>query len=72
MSSTPIEAVWLKRSLSNIPVGSDLSKGIKVLAHSKPAMTLASNESISRKNKHIDINFYYIRNATRNGYINLL
>ena len=65
------EAVWLKRLLCNIPVQTDLSKGMLLLADSQSAMKLASNESINRRNKHIDITYHYVREKTSDGTVNL-
>ena len=71
MSSTCKESAWLKRLLSDIPMGCDLSKGMRILADSQSAMKLASNESINRRNKHIDITFHYVREARENGQVTL-
>ena len=71
MSIACKEAVWLKRLLSDIPVDSDLTKGMKILADSQSAMKLATNESINRRNKHIDISYHFVREVTNNGEVRL-
>ena len=49
----------------------DLTKGMRILADSQSAMKLAANESINRRNKHIDITFHYVREVTSNGEVTL-
>ena len=60
------EAIWLRRLLTEVPMKIDLSKGLKLFTDSQSAMKLSANESINRRNKHIDINFHYVREVTRN------
>lgn len=69
MSSASKEAIWLKRLLSNIPLNSDLSSTIPMSFDSQSAMKLASNESINRKNKHIDITYYFVHEVITNKEI---
>lgn len=69
MSMACKEAVWMRRLLSDIPTNTDLSNGIQVLADSQSAMKLATNESINRRNKHIDITFHYVRDVTSKGEV---
>ena len=65
------EAVWLKRLLVDIPVNTNLSNGLRLLADSQSAMKLAQNESINRRNEHIDIIYHYVREVTNNGDVQL-
>ena len=48
-----------------------MEEGITLLADSQSAMKLASNESINRRNKHIDITYHYVREATSNNEVSL-
>ena len=72
LSMTCKEAVWLKRLLSDIPIQCDLTKGMRVFTDSQSAMKLGTNESINRRNKHIDITHHYVREGTSNGEVTLL
>jgi len=72
LSMTCKEAVWLKRLLSDIPIQCDLTKGMRVFTDSQSAMKLGTNESINRRNKHIDITHHYVREVTSNGEVTLL
>ena len=65
------EAVWLKRLLSVIPIRTNSSDGMRLLADSQSAMKLAQNESINRRNKHIDITYHYVREVTNNADVRL-
>ena len=64
MSMACKEAIWLKRLLSNIPIWTDLSKGIILLSDSQSGINLSKNESINRRNKHIDITYHFVRHVT--------
>ena len=65
------EAVWLKRLVSVIPLKNDFEKGLEVLADSQSAIKLAANESINRRNKHIDITYHFVRDVTSSGEVSL-
>ena len=67
MSMACKEAIWLKRLVSVIPLKSEVGTGMKVLADSQSAIKLAANESINRRNKHIDITYHFVRDVTSNG-----
>ena len=69
MSSACKEAIWMKRLFSDIPVDTDLSKGITILSDSQSGIKLAENEIINRRNKHIDINYHFVRQVTEDGQI---
>ena len=69
MNMTCKEAVWLKRLLADISISKDLTSGIMVRADSQSAMKMAKNESINRRNKHIDITYHYVREVTENGEV---
>lgn len=61
MSATPKEAIWLSIWLKDFPLCTNFQKGMPVRADSQSAMTLAGNESINRRNKHIDITYHIVR-----------
>ncbi len=69
MSSACNEGIWMKRLFSDIPVDTDLSKGITILSDSQSGIKLAENESINRRNKHIDINYHFVRQVTEDGQV---
>ena len=69
MTGTAKEAIWLKRLLSDFPLKTDVSTGMPVRADSQSAKKMAKNESINRRNKHIDIAYHYIREVTSNGEV---
>jgi len=71
MSATSKEAIWLTRLLKDFPVKNYLEKGMIVRADSQSAMKLAANESINRRNKHIDITYHFVREVTSNGQVTL-
>ena len=66
------EAIWIKRLFSDIPIGTDLSKGIKMLDDSQSANKLAANASINRRNKHIDIKYHFVRHVVEDGQVIIL
>ena len=63
------EAIWVRRLLGDINIKTDLTGGITLLSDSESAMKLANNESINRRNKHIDIAFHFVRHATEDGQV---
>ena len=69
MSMACKEAIWMRRLLSNIPITTDLMKGLVLLADSQSAMKLADKESINRRNKHIDIPYHFVRSVTDEGKV---
>ncbi len=72
MSMACKEGIWMKRLFSDIPVDTDLKNGIMLLTDSTSAMKLSNNESINRRNKHIDINYHFVRQVTDDGQVALL
>lgn len=58
------EAVWLNRIVASISPPGRARKSMKVLSDSQSAISLSGNESINRRNKHIDITYHYVRDVT--------
>ena len=63
------EAVWFNRLISSILTNYDASKPIEVFSDSQSAIKLGTNESINKRNKHIDISFHYVRDTISNGKV---
>ena len=69
MSEACKEGIWMKRLFSDIPADTDLSQGIKILNDSQSAQKLSANESINRRNKHIDIKYHFVRHVIEEGQV---
>ena len=69
MSEACKEGIWMKRLFSDLPIDTDLSKGIIILDDSQSAKKLSDNESINRRNKHIDIKYHFVRHVTYDGQV---
>lgn len=66
------EAIWLTRLLTKTETNTDRLKGMIVLADSQSGMKLPANVSINSRNKHIDINYHFVRHVTEDGRVILL
>lgn len=63
MSSGAKETVWLRRLLSGLGVVPGLKTPTIMFVENQAAMSLAHTNAVTRRNKHIDVRFHYIREA---------
>ena len=76
LSTASKEAIWLRR-LANDVLRCAPTQGIKkkskdptpLKSDNQGAIALAQNESINRRNKHIDIAYHFVRDAVKRGEV---
>lgn len=59
-----VEGVWLHQLLSDI--GSKLSDAMTICVDNQSAIAIANNNKTSKRTKHIDVKYHYIREAIDN------
>jgi hypothetical protein len=65
------QAVWLKRFIPELRVVDSISKPLKMYYDNKAAVFYASNNKSSGGAKHIDINFYVVKDRVQDHTIEL-
>ncbi len=53
-------AVWLSRLIADI-LGLDTPRPILIEVHNAEAIDTARNSSINQRNKHVDVQYHYVR-----------
>ena len=78
MSDTTKESVWLTKLVKDILKDINLPQlnpivesPITINSDNQGAIALAKNESINRRNKHIDIAYHYVRDAVKRNAVYL-
>lgn len=71
LSAACKEAVWLKRLLQNLLPKEVNGNKMVVFSDSQSAIKLSENESINRRNKHIDITYHFVIDLVARGDIKL-
>ena len=71
MSTACKEWMWLKRLVSVFTSHTGKSDKMKLFSDSQSGIKLSQNESINRRNKHIDITYHYVRDVVKKGEIEL-
>ncbi len=62
------EAVWLSRLVADLS-GFDKPNSIKVFADNQGAIDSGKNQAITQRNKHIDIQYHYVRDVVALGKV---
>ena len=55
------EAVWLRRFLKHLDIGTDYSDSVTIFCDSTAALAYAKDSKYHGRTKHIDIRYHYIR-----------
>ena len=71
LSLTCREEIWIKRLMSPILLQNNELDAIQILDDSQSAIKLTRNESINRRNKHIDISYHFTRDAVERKLVDL-
>ena len=69
LSSACKESIWVNRLLKSLDGLSE--NGKLIFADSASAMKLSKNESINRRNKHIDVTYHFVRDCVAKSQVNL-
>lgn len=71
MSVACKESLWLERIVRCMPPNAHKKRGMVVFSDSQSGIKLSQNESINRRNKHIDVTFHFVRDVVARGDVEL-
>lgn len=65
------EALWLKRLVEQLPSANGNANSMKMFCHSQSGIEISRNESINRRNKHINNNFNFVSDVVAKRNVQL-
>lgn len=63
------EVIWVKNVLQELGLAEFINEPFKVNVDNQGAISLANNRMTSRRSKHIDIKYHFVRDKVENGEI---
>ena len=65
------EATWLRQVVADV-LGSQNDPTITIGCDNAGTIAFAHNQSITRRNKHVDVKYHFVRDATTRGVVSLV